>query len=80
MSLQRRDHCFQLMDEEPWDSERLRDLPQDTQLNAGAGTLVVYVTAELVFALLYSFHREAGMRLRGPRSPMTLGSGCLTVS
>lgn len=46
-----------MTDKEPWDSERLKDLPQDIQLNAGAGTLVlVCVTAELASATLSSFH------------------------
>ena len=36
-----------MTDKEPWDSERWKDLPQDIELNAGAGTLVlVCVTAE----------------------------------
>lgn len=48
---------FQMTDKEPWDSERWKDLPQDIQLNAGAGTLVlVCVTAELASATQCSFH------------------------
>ena len=60
-SLQRRNPRFPLTPEETRDSARLRDLPQDTRLNAGAGTLVpVCLAPKLAFASLYSTKRLAG--------------------